>query len=83
MVGIDPCTKYRQKWSIILLRVDHAFGNGLSIAKVCAQFLTNRRGEQIEDFIPYNMRVAKESSLKKNRFVILFHSVLAVFKIAF
>ena len=68
---------------MLLLRVDHALGDGLSIAKECAQFLTNRQGEQIEDFIPYNMRVAKELPQKKNRFVIILHSVLPLFKVAF
>jgi len=64
--------------SMLLLRVDHALGDGLSIAKVCAQFITNHRGEPIQDFIPQKMRLAKAVY----RFKTFLSSVSALFRIA-
>ena len=48
--------------SMLVLRVDHAIGDGLTIGKLCTSILKFEDGSTVEDLIPEKMRLSKEDS---------------------
>jgi hypothetical protein len=48
--------------SMLVLRVDHAIGDGLSIGKLCTKILKFEDGSVVKDLIPAKMRLGKKDS---------------------
>ena len=66
--------------SALILRVDHAIGDGLSVGGICTDFITNSNGEQIKSFVPESMM--KTMASRKRRRSSVCELMLAAMKIA-
>lgn len=48
--------------SMLVLRIDHAIGDGLSIGRICSLIMTNMDGSQVHSLIPTNLVLNKKKS---------------------
>lgn len=51
--------------SMLVLRVDHTIGDGLSLGRLVSGIVTKADGSKVEDFIPASMRLRKNETEKK------------------
>ena len=48
--------------SMLVLRIDHAIGDGLSIGRVCSLIMTNIDGSEVHSLVPSNLVLNKKKS---------------------
>uniref|UniRef100_A0A7S3VBI0 Diacylglycerol O-acyltransferase n=1 Tax=Chaetoceros debilis TaxID=122233 RepID=A0A7S3VBI0_9STRA len=67
--------------SIVIFRVDHAIGDGISVGKVCTSILTNLNGSPVQDFLPKGMKSNKDSVLRQSKLALAWKLMCGMTKV--
>jgi len=70
--------------SMLVLRIDHALGDGYSVGQICANFITNEDGSPLGNFYPESMRVNKQkehANLQQSKWKVLPKVIPAMLKV--
>ena len=70
--------------SMLVLRIDHAVGDGYSVGQICDNFITNEDGTPLGNFYPESMRANKlkqDANLQQSKWKVLPKVIPAMLKV--
>mmetsp|Transcript_6708 Transcript_6708/g.10028 ORF Transcript_6708/g.10028 Transcript_6708/m.10028 type:complete len:526 (-) Transcript_6708:272-1849(-) len=70
--------------SMLVLRIDHAVGDGYSVGQICANFITNEDGTPLGSFYPESMKANKQkedAKLQQSKWKVLPKVIPAMLKV--